>query len=135
MKITREADYAIRIVHCLCKREDRVDAKAIAQETDVTLRFTLKILRKLCQEGIAKSYKGVSGGYVLNKQPEAITLLQVVEAVDGPIRINKCLAKGYVCGRVSKLTDCTFHSALGKINTMLRRELDAVNFASFNSEA
>ncbi|MGN0674985.1 MAG: Rrf2 family transcriptional regulator, partial [Oscillospiraceae bacterium] len=55
MHITLEADYAIRIVHCLAKSKKRLDAKTIAEQTTVTLRFALKILRKLVASGIVKS--------------------------------------------------------------------------------
>ena len=57
-----EADYAVRIVHCLAKNGQRMDAKSISDETGVTLRFSLKILRKLVSAGIIKSYKGTQGG-------------------------------------------------------------------------
>ena len=62
MHITLESDYAVRIVSCLTTANKRLDAKTIAERTCVTLRFALKILRKLVAGGIVKSYKGTQGG-------------------------------------------------------------------------
>lgn len=67
MKITREADYALRIIAMLADENRQIEAKAIAEKNDIPYRFTLKILRKIVQAGIIKSYRGVNGGYVLIK--------------------------------------------------------------------
>ena len=61
MHITLESDYATRIAYCLAKAPGRMDAKSISEETGVTLRFSLKILRKLVASGIVKSFKGEKG--------------------------------------------------------------------------
>ena len=90
MKITREADYALRIIAMLADENRQIEAKAIAEKNDIPYRFTLKILRKIVQAGIIKSYRGVNGGYVLNKKPSEITLKDVIETIDGKIAINKC---------------------------------------------
>ena len=63
MHITLETDYAVRIVYFLAQSGERVDAGRIAEETGVTLRFSLKILRKLVSGGVVMSYKGAKGGY------------------------------------------------------------------------
>ena len=60
MFITLESDYAVRIVACLAKENRRLDAKTISEMTCVTLRFALKILRKLVSAEIVKSFKGLT---------------------------------------------------------------------------
>ena len=90
MKITREADYALRIVAMLAEEDKHIEAKVIAERNDIPYRFTLKILRKIVQSGIIKSYRGVNGGYILNKKPSEITFKEVIEVIDGKIAINKC---------------------------------------------
>mgnify|MGYP002552668825 CR=1 FL=1 len=92
MRITHEADYAIRVAYCLALAGEKQCAKDISEATGVTLRFALKILRKLTQSGITKSYKGVAGGYELNHSPSEISLGAIIECIDGPIAINHCLA-------------------------------------------
>ena len=74
MHITLESDYAVRIVSCLAKNGGRMDARSIAEETGVTLRFSLKILRKLVTGGLVNSYKGTKGGYELGRSPSEISL-------------------------------------------------------------
>ena len=57
MFLNNETDYAIRIISCLAESKDRIDAAGISEKTGVTLRFTLKILHRLVQGGIVKSFK------------------------------------------------------------------------------
>ena len=82
MVMTLEADYAVRIVEYLTKHPERRDAKTISVETQIPLRFSLKILRELVAEGLVCSFKGAKGGYTLAKSPEEITLRQVIELVE-----------------------------------------------------
>ena len=58
MFLNNETDYAIRIVSCLAKQSERIDAATIAEQTGVTPRFTLKILHRLVQGGVVRSFKG-----------------------------------------------------------------------------
>lgn len=124
MKITKEADYALRIVAKLAKNGQQMEAKKIAEENGIPYRFTLKILRKIVQAGYLRSFRGVNGGYALNKPAEEITLRNIIEVIDGPIALNLCLG-GEACeGR----TDCRVRNRLAIIQQMLIRELDAVSF-------
>ena len=93
MHITLEADYAVRMVELLSAMKNRQDAGTIAEGTNVPQRFCLKILRNLVAAGIVKSYKGSHGGYELAAPPEQITLRQVIEAVEGPYQLSRCVGK------------------------------------------
>ena len=129
MHITLEADYAVRIVNCLAQNNIRMDAKTLSANTGVTLRFSLKILRKLVAEGIVRSYKGTQGGYELAKAPEEITLGEVIEIVEGPITISRCVgAEDFHCTRVDDRAECRFSRAYADIARMVREKLYAVNF-------
>ena len=99
MVMTLEADYAVRIVEYLTKHPERRDAKTISEETQIPLRFSLKILRELVAEGMVCSFKGAKGGYTLSKPPEEITLRQVIELVEGPYMLSRCQKEEYSCGR------------------------------------
>lgn len=128
MHITLESDYAVRIVDCLAKNGGRMDAKSISAATGVTLRFSLKILRKLVAQGIIRSYKGTQGGYELDKPAEQISLGEVIETVEGPICISRCVgAENYPCSRVDH-SDCWFHAAYTEVSKMVREKLYSVNF-------
>ena len=132
MHITLEADYAVRIVHCLAKNGQRMDAKSISDETGVTLRFSLKILRKLVSAGIIKSYKGTQGGYETARPLGEITLNDVIETVEGPFALSRCLRQDYDCGQNccgDGDCDCVFRDIYGEISQGVKEKLSAVKFS------
>ena len=126
MKITREADYALRIVAMLAEEDKQIEARLIAERNDIPYRFTLKILRKIVQSGIIKSYRGVNGGYILNRQPSEITLKDVIEVIDGKIAINKCFEDPDVCQNSGI---CKVQKKLCKVQKKLSDELESITFA------
>ncbi|RKD29542.1 RrF2 family transcriptional regulator [Thermohalobacter berrensis] len=129
MRITQEADYALRIILFLSKKgtDVKVDAKTISESELIPSRFTLKILRKLTKAGLTKSYRGVKGGYSLNRRPESITLREVIEAVDGPICVNRCLYDKEYCN-LNRANKCEIHKALDNVREVLIKELDGITF-------
>ena len=92
MYFTLETDYAIRIVDTLARSQKRLDAKTISEMTGVTLRFSLKILRKLVAAGIIKSFKGTQGGYEIGRPLEEITLGEVIETIEGKFTLSRCVS-------------------------------------------
>ena len=130
MRMTHEADYAIRVVYCLAESGEKMSAKEISDASGVTLRFALKILRKLVAEGIIRSFKGTSGGYELAKPPEEISLGQVIEVVEGPSTISRCVGvKDFPCTRTSDTdTACRFHETYSELARMVRERLYSEHF-------
>ncbi len=129
MKITQESDYAMRIVLFLCKLGvgRKIEAKAISEAEGVTLRFTLKILRKLTHRGIVASFRGVNGGYTLAREPQEITMRDVIEAVEGEIYINRCLNSKENCN-VHRGNVCAVHKELARVQRNLLEDLSSVTF-------
>ncbi len=132
MVMTLEADYAVRIVDVLAHAGQRVDARTISSQTQVPLRFALKILRKLVAGGIIVSYKGARGGYALARGPEKITLRQVIESVEGPYMISRCQQDAYSC---SHTPSCRFQEIYDSISVLVRTKLDSYTFASLEDPA
>lgn len=130
MRITQEADYAVLIIDCLVRRGGRLDARGISEATGVTLRFTLKILRKLREHGVVNSFIGVAGGYELAKDPAEINLRQVIEAVDGPIAISRCLSEKSPCDISSGKSSCYYHTIFEDVSKAIRDKLESINFAA-----
>lgn len=135
MKITKEADYALRVVHYLSTFEfgEKKEAKLIAESEGIPLRFLLKLLRKLNSAGITISYRGVNGGYALNRIPKEISFRDVIEAIDGPIYVNKCMEDAVHCN-VNRVGRCAVHTALGDVQKNLRDQLDNINFENYKKE-
>lgn len=125
MRMTLEADYAVRIVECLTLQGKRCDASSISEQTDVPLRFSLKILRKLVQEGLVVSYKGARGGYCLARPASEITLRHVLEAVEGPYVFSRCQRDEGTCPRTAT---CRISPIYAKISKTVRESLDAYSF-------
>lgn len=126
--MTQEADYAVRIVYSLAKDGARQGSKQISDRAGVSLRFSLKILRKLVTAGILKSYKGNRGGYELARAAEDITLNDVIETIDGPYAINRCLRGGHDC-TLDSAEGCHFRAVYAEISDDIRNRLNSVTFA------
>ena len=128
MKITQEADYALRMVCLLADAAKTkalpVGAPAMAEAVAIPQGFAMKILRKLSLAGIVKSSRGVSGGYALDKDPNLLTVRRVIEVIDGPIEISKCLSDSHQCLNNPNKDCCRFHHVFDSLNQMLIRRLD-----------
>ncbi len=125
MKITQETDYALRILIYLGEagKGVKIDAKTISEAEGVTLRFTLKILRKLAQSKIVVSFRGVNGGYALDVEPSELNMKRVIEAIEGPIYINKCLYDENLCN-LSRSTTCKLHYTFSEIQERVLKEFE-----------
>ena len=134
MRITLESDYALRILGALATHEDRVDAKTLSEEISVTQRFTLKILHKLVQSEFVKSYKGVRGGYKLNVSPDKITLRAIIELIDGPIIISRCLEHGEGCTLNPDKTSCIYHHIFESISLDVAKKLEGITIGDVLSK-
>ncbi|MBR4622393.1 MAG: Rrf2 family transcriptional regulator [Ruminococcus sp.] len=128
MQLTLEADYAVRIVSVLCIEDGRADAKTISEKAFVSLRFALKILRKLVSADIVESFKGTQGGYVLKRKPEDINLRQVIEAIEGTYYFSRCISPDGICNR-SMSGICCYQRAFADVTDVVRQKLEAYNFA------
>jgi Rrf2 family protein len=88
MKLTSASAYAVTALAYLARERPggHVAAQAIARDESIPEPFLLKLLRPLVRAGLVRSRRGPGGGYALARDPKDITLLEVVEAVDGPLR-------------------------------------------------
>lgn len=96
MQITRQADYAVRAVLYLTQlgEEQRAATSQIAQDQQIPPSFLAKIVSQLSVAGLLQTSRGARGGVSLARSPEHISLLEVVEAIDGPILLNECVGNG-----------------------------------------
>ena len=129
MNLNQATDYAFRAILHLANQPKgvMVEAQSIAQTQVIPMRFLLKIMPALIKAGIVGSRRGVGGGYYLTKAPGDITLLSVVEAIEGPVFINRCLADQRYCSKQGVPT-CQVHRALADIQDRLIAELKNHNF-------
>jgi len=129
----RKGDYSVRAVLDLARHHgDRRKAREIAGEMDIPLRYLTQILAMLVQHGLLDALAGPSGGYTLARPPEEITLLEVVEAAEGPIKLEQCVLRGGPC---SWEESCPVHIPWAQAQNALAARLAATTFADLASSA
>src|SRR5512140_2118508 len=99
MQITRQADYALRAMLYLAQLEptQRAATSQVANEQHIPPSFLAKIISQLSIAGLLHTSRGARGGVTLARDPKEITLLEVVEAIDGPIQLNECAGDTSTC--------------------------------------
>ena len=128
MKITLESDYAIRIVLRLAQCDQRQDAKTLSEETGVPQRVALKILRKLVNAELLCSFKGISGGYRLNRPTKEISLADIISVIEGPFAFSRCLTQEDCCSHPDggcRKEVCKVQQVFGDISLLVHQKLTA----------
>lgn len=128
MRLTRAGEYGIRCVLYLAMHRDRavIGRKEIAEAMDVPAQFLGKVAQHLARAGIIAIGQGSQGGYQLTRPPQDITLLSVVEAIDGEIFLNDCIHRPDSCDR-QKI--CAVHHVWDQARRQLRDTLGSTNLA------
>lgn len=103
MQILSTTEAAIRaMVHLsMAGAGRRVSGKEICQKQRIPSALLIKALRPLARRGLVSTARGVGGGFELAKPPESVTLLEIIEAVQGPLIFNECLTRPGLCERDS----------------------------------
>ena len=130
MQITRQADYAVRAMVYLAQLEpnERAATGKIALEKNIPPSFLAKIVSQLSVAGLLQTSRGARGGVSLAKPAETISLLDVVEAIDGPILLNDCVSEVSAC---TYDEDCPLKPVWCDAQKMLVDHLSKANFAQF----
>lgn len=134
MQITRQADYAVRAILHLAqiKNGDRAATSTVAKEQHIPPSFLAKIISQLSIAGLLHTSRGARGGVMLARDPRDITLLEVVEAIDGPIQLNECVADDGVCSFVG---NCPIRTVWCEAQEELVARLRRTDFAQLLGKA
>ena len=99
--LRHNTDYAFRMLGNLALKynEKVVSVRMLAQEEQVSYQFACKILQKLHEAGLVESVMGPKGGYRLSLQPDRITMLEVIKAMQGNVAVNQCTVDWDICPR------------------------------------
>ena len=129
MQITRQADYAVRAVMYLTQLgpDEKASTSQIAEEKDIPLSFLAKIIAQLSVAGLLQTMRGARGGVTLARTPQEISLLEVVEAIDGPIMLNECVNGSFECSQI----DCPMHQIWHEAQEDLVKRLKSTDFGQF----
>lgn len=128
MQITRQADYATQAVLYLARVANNklISTRHVATEQNIPPAFLPKIISQLSIAGILKTSRGAHGGIRLAREPKNITLLEVIEAIDGPIELNICVRRAGVCLFED---NCPIQSVWCDAQNELTTKLREANFA------
>jgi Rrf2 family protein len=132
MFVTREADYAVRCILYLAQEAGRtISAAEISKSTSIPRSFMAKILQRLSKKDIVRSVQGITGGFQLAREPGEINLLEVIEAIQGPVATNLCAVDNQLCDNSGT---CAVHPVWVKLKETTEEQLREVTFAKLMRE-
>ena len=134
MQITRQADYATRAILYLASNRNtkRVATSQVAKAQKIPSSFLAKIISQLSIAGLLHTSRGARGGVTLAREPKDITLLEVIEAIDGPIQLNECVGTDGVC---TFDEDCPIKSVWCEAQSELVARLKKTDFGQLLAKA
>ncbi len=135
LTLTRKTEYAmIAVCHLIRAGQKVVSARDIAEAHGVPLPLLMNVLKKLNRTGHVNSVRGAHGGYVLAADPDKMTLDELIEAVEGPVHLVRCV-NSEKDGRQCTLTGpCPIRGSVRKVHYRLRDFLKSVTMAELAAE-
>ena len=123
MRISRSTGYALLAVGYIVQHQDQkiILSQTIAKEYDIPLEYLLKILQQLVRANVLRSKRGPRGGFSLARSPRKITMLQVVEAVDGPMISQLNLAEQTRGEKFSVKAEQVYEKAIAQAKSVFER--------------
>jgi FeS assembly SUF system regulator len=128
IRMTRLTDYGIMLLTLFARdaRHPMKSARDLSREARLPLPTVSKILKLLARHGLLEAHRGVRGGFTLSRKPDAITMAEVIRALEGPIGVTDCCAPPSDCG-IEK--SCIVKSNWLKINRVVLEALDRITLA------
>ncbi len=128
LRVTKLADYGIVIMTYLASHNGlKANARDIACEVHLPVPVVSKILKLLARHGLLESHRGIKGGYDLSRNPEDISIAQIIRALDGPIAVTECTdAIQGLCGLE---TGCPVSANWHRINQAIYQALETITLA------
>lgn len=131
MRLSSLADYAVVLLSAAarhCGGAARLNATLLAEETGVPLPTTQKLVSRLAAAGLIESARGTGGGFRLSRPPAAISLADIIEAVEGPIALTACVERGEHDCAIEE--NCRVRPHWHVVNQAVRGALAGVSLAS-----
>lgn len=131
MRLTRETEYALLGLRALARRPRgaSVTIDEVAAAEDLPRSFLAKIFQKLSRHGILESSRGPGRGFTLIRAPESVSSLEVIEAVEGPDYLDRCVFWTGRCG----VEPCLLHERFSSVKPLIRSVLERTTLADLAS--
>lgn len=132
-KLSKKADYGLIALKHLAnhRREHACSANEIAEEYGISATLMAKVLQKLAKQGLVAAKHGSTGGYQLARQPDKISALEVLTAIDGPVLITSCVTSHGNCDATER---CSVKEPLQRVNESILNVLSMVSIAHLSEE-
>jgi FeS assembly SUF system regulator len=129
IRINKITDYGVVLLtHIAFEDESRIyNARDLASQTHIPLPMVSKILKALTRGGVLESHRGMNGGYRLKRPSEEITVVDIIEALQGPIAITQCIDESTSACGIELL--CPVRLNWQRINDVVRGALDGITLA------
>ncbi len=126
--ITREIDYAVRALKYMAESGlDRIPVTELEEKIGITRPMLRKIMQELAKNGVVESYKGKNGGFSLNRIPEDIYLIDLVETFHGKFIMNECMLNKDIC---PNRDTCILKEKIEEIEADIKSRLGSINLKS-----
>lgn len=133
MEISRRTDYGVRLILDLAGLPDgkRASTQEVAERQNIPAPFLAKIISQLSLSGLVSTHRGAGGGVMLARPASEISLLQVIEALDGPVRLNRCAKEPGMCPHDQI---CPVHPVWARAQENLETTLNDTTFDALAGE-
>jgi FeS assembly SUF system regulator len=130
MRLSSLADYAVVMMSSIARHcgQSRINAAQLAEETGIPVPTVQKLVSKLSAAGLLRSVRGAGGGFKLARPAAAVSLADIIEAIEGPIAMTACVDSGkHDCGMEGT---CRVQAHWPVVNQAVRGALAGVNLNS-----
>jgi Rrf2 family protein len=133
LRLSKKADYALIAMKHLATRPDAASASAreIAEQYDIPIELMAKVLQRLVRRGLLTSHQGTRGGYRLSKPTTAISVADIIQAIDGPVTVTACSTDAENCGQYAK---CSVRDPLWRIKDRILAALATCTLQEISSD-
>jgi len=128
LRLSKKADYALMAMKHLAQKPGApsTSARDIAEQYDIPIELMAKVLQRLVRTGLLVSTQGTRGGYMLSRPAAAISVADVIQAIDGPLSVTACSTEKHDCEQYSK---CSIRDPLWQIRERIAETLGMVSMA------
>jgi Rrf2 family protein len=133
LRLSKKADYGLIALSYMAAPGQRavVSTREMAEQHDIPVELLAKVLQRLARRGVLTSVQGINGGYRLARDPQAISVADVVEAIDGPFTLTACSDTTDTCDQFAK---CNIRDPLHRIRERIAAALATCSVAELAAD-
>lgn len=130
MQLNITTDYAIRVILFLAMKKRIVSSVELSEKMRIPHSCVLKVTGKLVKSKLIKTHVGKQGGYCIEKKPDEITLLKILEIMEPTMKFNRCLEEDRLCSR-GGVGKCSMHDFYKEFQREMEAKLSSITIKDF----